>query len=388
MKALIIARTNLLRFLRDRSTAFVVFIFPFVVVLVIGLQLGGETEPLLGIHAPNQGELTTDLIARLDAVDGMAVEEFNSRSSAVTGVERGEVLAALIVPEGWDAAVRRGEALELEFISRSGEEPRGMRNNVAAVTGEQSSLIRAALFAEVEGAGTFDEGFQTATAFQPTLGDVSVVVSEAGEAFNWTTGPYDSATHSQLLLFMFVTSLAGAATLIKTRQLGVARRMMASPTPTRTVLLGEGLGRYAIALTQGLIIVVGSSLLFQVDWGDPLGAAAITLVFALVGSGAALLLGALARNDEQAGSLGVLIGLGFAALGGAMYPLFAFEIVAPGLYRAAHVTPHAWGIEAFYKLLLEDGGLIDILPYLGILLAYAAVFYALAVWRLRTVLTR
>ena len=104
--------------------------------------------------------------------------------------------------------------------------------------------------------------------------------------------------------------------------------------------------------------------------------------------GAGLLLGAVARNDQQAGSLGVLIGLGFAALGGAMYPLFAFEIVAPGLYQAAHATPHAWGIKAFYELLLEDGGLIDILPYLGVLLAFAAAFYALAVWRLRTVITR
>ncbi len=71
-----------------------------------------------------------------------------------------------------------------------------------------------------------------------------------------------------------------------------------------------------------------------------------------------------------------------------MYRLFAFEIVNPSLYQAAHVTPHAWGIKAFYELLLEDGGLIDILPYLGILLVYAAVFYALAVWRLRTVMTR
>jgi len=36
---------------------------------------------------------------------------------------------------------------------------------------------------------------------------------------------------------------------------------------------------------------------------------------------------------------------------------------------------------------IEKGTLVDTLPYVGILLGYAVVFYALAIWRLRRVLT-
>ena len=38
--------------------------------------------------------------------------------------------------------------------------------------------------------------------------------------------------------------------------------------------------------------------------------------------------------------------------------------------------------------MVNGAGLGDVLPFIGILLAYAAGFYALAIWRLRAVLTQ
>ena len=68
----------------------------------------------------------------------------------------------------------------------------------------------------------------------------------------------------ELILFMFLTSLSASAMLIETRRFGVSTRF---PTSVRTILVGEALGRYAIALVQGLLIVIGTVLLFRVDWG-------------------------------------------------------------------------------------------------------------------------
>ena len=187
---------------------------------------------------------------------------------------------------------------------------------------------------------------------------------------------------------MFLTSLAGSAALIQTRRIGVARRMFATPTPVRSILLGEGLGRFGVALVQGVFIMVGTLLMFGVRWGDPLSAIVILLVFGLVGSGAAMLMGALFHNDQQAAPVGVFLGLGTAALGGCMMPLQVMELFAPAVWTVAHVTPHAWALEAFEDLVLNGAGLGDVLPFIGILLAYAAGFYTLAIWRLRAVLTQ
>ena len=53
--------------------------------------------------------------------------------------------------------------------------------------------------------------------------------------------------------------------------------MLSTPTSTSTIVLGEGSGRWAVAMVQGLYIVLVTFLMFRVDWGDPIGAAAILI---------------------------------------------------------------------------------------------------------------
>ena len=389
MKAFTIAGANLRRFLRDRSNVFWVFIFPIVLILVLGSAFGGSSDPRLGVYNGGAGPLAADLVGLLEEQPGMRVITFDSRNEAVQTVERGEVEAGLLIPETFDADLQTGVPIAVELVRRSVDDAQGILGNVQSALTQQSIILRAAGFVESEGVGSFAQGLEAAQVAGDYVADVTVTVTQAGEAVGFfALGRFDSSAQQQMLLFVFLTSLAASASLIQTRRLGVARRMVSTPTPVRTILVGEGLGRFAIALLQGLFIMAGTLLFFNVDWGDPLGAVAILIVFSLVGSGAAMLMGALFESDQQAGGLGVLFGLGLAALGGCMVPLIIYEFFAPTLFKIAHITPHAWGLEAFDALVIENGTLVDTLPFLAILLAYAAVFYLLAIWRLRRVLTR
>jgi ABC-2 type transport system permease protein len=58
------------------------------------------------------------------------------------------------------------------------------------------------------------------------------------------------------------------------------------------------------------------------------------------------------------------------------------------MQRIAHITPHAWALDGFAELVRRGGGVVDILPELGVLAAYAVVLFALASWRLRVAITR
>jgi ABC-2 type transport system permease protein len=198
-------------------------------------------------------------------------------------------------------------------------------------------------------------------------------------------GRFEEGASTQLLLFIFLNSLIAASALIEARRLGVARRMLSTPTPVRTILAGEALGRLGIALVQAAIIILGSALLFGVDWGSPTAVAALVLAFCLVGCGAGMLLGSTLRNEQQAGAVALLVGLGLAAFGGSMVPL---EVFPDAVRTAAHSTPHAWGNDAFSDLLADGGSLADVLPEIAVLLSYAAVLLALATWRLHAALTR
>ncbi|HCU92280.1 MAG TPA: hypothetical protein DHU96_05890 [Actinobacteria bacterium] len=124
--------------------------------------------------------------------------------------------------------------------------------------------------------------------------------------FPATMGWFDLGASSEMVLFIFVMSMIGSVSLIEARRLGVARRMLATPTSATSIVLGQGIGRFAVAMLQGLVIMVGSALAFGVHWGDPLAAGAPLTVIALVGAGAGLLLGSTLRTEQQAVGVGLL----------------------------------------------------------------------------------
>ena len=124
---------------------------------------------------------------------------------------------------------------------------------------------------------------------------------------------------------------------------------------------------------------------FGVGWGDPLAAGALVVVFALVGTGAAMVVGVFSSNPDQAGALGVMAGMLLGALGGAMVPL---EIFPEPAHTIAFLTPQAWAIQGLREVALRDGGIGDIVMELGVLVLYGIVLMALGTWQFRRILTR
>ena len=137
-------------------------------------------------------------------------------------------------------------------------------------------------------------------------------------------------------------------------------------------------------MVQGGLIVVGTALLFGVAWGNPLTTLAVIVLFAVVGTGAAMLLGSVASNASQAGGLGVFLGLVLGALGGCMVPI---ELFPPTMEAIAHLTPHAWALGALTGS-LEGATPVDVAGDLAVLTAYAATVLAVAVVMFRRTLTR
>src|SRR5690606_25396887 len=84
------------------------------------------------------------------------------------------------------------------------------------------------------------------------------VEDELSREFAGVTG-FQVGAVGQTLLFVFLSSLAGSATLIQARRLGVMRRTLAAPVSTRQAVAGEALGRLAIAVFQGAYIIVATS---------------------------------------------------------------------------------------------------------------------------------
>jgi ABC-2 type transport system permease protein len=385
VKTFTIAMTNLRRLFRWRASVFFVVVLPMLLILLLGASFGGAFTPVVGVAGATGGPLAGELTSTLDSADDVDVERFANAQDLTRAVERGQIQAGLVVPDGYDAALREGRTAQLRYLARLDGVGQELRATVQSAVAAQAATIRAARFAEGEGFGTFDRTLPLARASAGLVPGIGVETVSADPSAVNAPGRFDEGASSQLLLFVFLNSLSGAAALIETRKLGVSRRMLSTPTPVGTILLGEGLGRYAIALLQGLVIMVGSLLIFGVSWGAPLGAAAVLVLFCAVGCGAGMLMGALFRNEQQAGAVSLLAGLGLAAIGGSMVPL---EVFPDAMRTVAHLTPHAWGNDAFATLVGRNGGIGDIVTELAALAGFAVALIALATWRLRHVLVR
>jgi ABC-2 type transport system permease protein len=381
--ALAITVVELKRFLKDRSNIFFVFVFPLLLVLFIGAQFGGQGGGRVTLSG-EPGALHDDLVAALE--DGGARVSVLPVAEGRELVARGRADVAVVVPSDAARAYETGGDVTVELVlgnqaqsEATAQRVQGALDALALSRGQAAALEAAGLDA-VEATRALEAADAVV---QPTGLEVTNV-SEIAQEFAGL-GQFDYGAASQVLLFVFLISLAGSTTLIQSRRLGVTRRTLAAPVTTGQTVLGQAMGRLAIAATQGAYIMAATTLLFDVDWGNLPLAFCVVVVFGLVAAGAAMLLGSVVDNDAAAGGVGVGVALVLGALGGVMYPI---ELFPDTLRRVAQVTPHAWAGEAMAQVQRHGAGLTEILPQLGVLLGYAAVLLLLGAWLLRRSLAR
>lgn len=375
MRVLAVAGASLRRFLRSKENIFFVFGFPVLIILFIGLQFGEGVGSTLGVVG-DDSPLRDAIVAQTEAA-GFGIEMLEDADAARRWVEEGWVQGAVVVP----ADDPFGGPVVVDFIARDGFGYELLAPVQAAVAEESQAPTVAGAIVEVTGAdpGEVEAGVMATAADLAPTGTETVFGNE-DPLFEGDIGVFDLGASSQLVLFTFLTSLSTSGYLILTRQLGVARRMLATPTRVGAIVAGETLGRYGIALVQALFIVVLTAVLFGVDWGDPIGAAAVIGLFALVSTGAGMLLGSLMQKDQAAGGVGVMLGIGLGALGGCMIP---YELFGDTMQQVSRLTPHNWALQGFRELLFAEGTIADVTTQLAVLAAMAAVFLGVSVWAYR-----
>lgn len=387
MRALAIAGVNLRRLFRDRMGLFFIFVLPVVLIIVLGTVFGGRTAPRLGVVVMNGGALASELVDGIrDGEVSLEITMPPDEAQLRAAVEEGSLELGLVVPAGYDAALREGRRTEVTVIGARTTVLSALRSAVDTAVAAQATRIRAARLVQAETGISFEQAIGVAADVQAQTPGVEVAVERIGEGiFPEGTVAFAPGAQSQLVLFMFLTSMTAATQIILSRQLGVSRRMLAAPIGMTTIVVGEVLGRFGVAMVQGLFIVFLSALAFGVPWGDPLAAGLVVVTFALVGTGAAMVVGVFANDVDQAGALGVMAGMLLGALGGAMVPL---EIFPEPMHSIAYATPHAWAIQGLRSVGLHESGVADIMPELAVLGLFAVSLVALGSWRFRRVLSR
>lgn len=195
------------------------------------------------------------------------------------------------------------------------------------------------------------------------------------EDFSWLK--YSAA--SMAILYLTFTLTSSGRSILRERESGTLTRILTAPLSSAELLGGKLIAGVATGLFQMGVLIISSSLLFQMNWGDPLAVTLTTLALVLAATGWGLIPAAFSRSSGQAASAGTAIVLIFAALAGNFVPRMAMPEI---LQKISLITPNAWGIETYYAL-VNGSGLADILPAIWALLGMAAITFAISILMFR-----
>ncbi len=215
-------------------------------------------------------------------------------------------------------------------------------------------------------------------------GDSSIVVFVNASPKGFSAGRRPTATEQNVPAYtifgVFFIVLTLASSFLREKQDGTFQRILAAPLSKTALLIGKLLPYYLVNLIQiGLMFAVGV-ILFDMKPGYLPALIVVSMALAAAANGLGLLVAALGKTEAQVNSLSVLFAITLAALGGMMVPAF----IMPGFMKTLSLfTPHAWALAGYHDVIIRGLGLKEVLPETGVLLGFASLFFAGALWRFR-----
>lgn len=380
---LAIVRTDLVRMGRDRLALFFIAVLPFIVIVALGsFVTDTDVDVRLAVVDLDGSADAEQLLQQLAEQDGLVLEKMDEERDARRELQLDRVNGLVIVPEGYGRELSRGSGEVILVVDRA-------RATAPLVTAAVNAAVdrlgrRLAVSSLLDAQGVDDAPRRAAQAevgFRGSEVAVELIGADrpGGSTLTFVAG-------GQLLLFMFVNSLAAGAALIEMRRLGVAHRLLSGAVDAGDIVTGIALARLLVAVVFGGVVATLAVVIWGVDWGSTSVVVAVVALFALVSAGAATLIGAVLDEPDAATSVGIPVGLALAALGGCMFPIWLAPEVVQVVSKV--VTPHAWALDALMAASFDGADLVELWPNLAVLALWAAALLGagrvLARRRLRT----
>ena len=181
-----------------------------------------------------------------------------------------------------------------------------------------------------------------------------------------------------VMFLLFALSNSSAA-FFSEKNSGVFQRVLSAPVSRAQLLWSRFLYGVLFGLMQLMALFFAGHLLYGVDIFGHIGN--LLVVCACVAAACTsfgMLLSAITRSPEAAGSLATLLVITMSACGGAWFPV---SFMPEFMQHIARFTLVYWAIDGFGGVLWAGNSFVQMLPTLGILLGTTAAAMTIAVWR-------
>jgi ABC-2 type transport system permease protein len=361
MRAWGIGKRTLRELYRDRVAVGFLLGMPLAFIVIFSIAFGGQesSSVSLGIVDEDRSQISDAFIGALDNIGALDIESpiYDERSEAEKELDSGELPAYLIIPEGFGEALQGHENISLSLAYK--ETDLTLPNRIMPVLREASLQF---------------------------LGITVPLNIELTERTARVDDPYVNSLIPGMAVFglmILITSVGGI--MVRDREKGFLSRLMTTPArpsdfifaytlPFIPVIIASTLIYLGVGIGMGLTVVGSFGLAFLV-----------LLIMGICCMGIGMIIGTLARTEDQASGAPWLFIMPAVMISGAWWPV---DVMPSAIEAIATALPFMHAMDACRDVVTSGAGISDISKDIYYLIGWTAVLFVLGIVLFRRYMTR
>ncbi|PKO00312.1 MAG: hypothetical protein CVU42_03845 [Chloroflexi bacterium HGW-Chloroflexi-4] len=390
-----IALKDLTQIIRDWKSFLFLLIMPIAFTFLFGFAFSGNSNqeqdtrlPVGFINYDNRSLIGQELEANLSKSTLIRLEA-GEEEKLINQVTKKDLTAALIIPAGYGDSLKSDHPMQLIlWVDSASIDGMSIQTEIDVQANRLNSAIQTAKVMTPANTTNFDEVLKNALLAWQTP---PVILSQEKNDIKVNEPTSDGETKENLfahsspgmiLQFAVAGLMTCALVIVAERKNNCLQRLMTTSTSRMQILVGHYLSVVIMILAQFILLITFGDLVLKLNYfSQPLATLLIALTASLCIAGLGLLIGTLAKGEEQVISFSLICMFLFAGLGGAWVPL---EFTGKTFQSIGHITPLAWAMDGFKNILVRGLGLESAWLPAAALLGYAVVFFLLANWKFKT----
>ncbi|MBK6597298.1 MAG: ABC transporter permease [Proteobacteria bacterium] len=359
-----IARKETLQLRRDSRSLILAFLLPLLLLLLFGYAISWDVHDIkMGVMDQDRSASSRELVDAFQASGYFKVRETVDRTQDIDPLlERGDVQVVLVIPADFSADIGAGRTATIQALVD------GSDANTATIVLAYARAIVASYALETQLQGRD---------CRPRLTADSRVWYNEDLASRNTIVPGLIA-----VIMMIVAAMLTSLTIAREWERGTMEQLAATPVTRTEVVLGKLLPYVGIGLFDVVVCAALGVWLFDVPLrGSVLLLMVLSTTYIIGSLGLGIFISAAARSQLLATQLAMLLTfLPAFLLSGFMY---AIDVMPKSLQTVTFLVPAKYFLVVTRGIFLKDVG-VDVLRVQGLLMIlFAVVGLALAIWVFR-----
>ncbi len=381
--------------IRDRKSFLFLLIMPIAFTYLFGLAFSGtgaadkDTRLPVGfLNFDTDAQYSQKLKALLEDSTVIRLVDGKDENDLKEKLADEKITAALIIPSEYgDSLFGTTPAKLTVYVDAASADGLSAQTEIGTQTNRLVSAIHTAQAIAPQGSASFDQVLTNALAdwqnppVKLVMSQTEVKATETDEP-STTTSSFAHSSPGMILQFAVAGLITCATVVISERKNRCLSRLLTTATNRTQILLGHYLAIFLLIMAQFIILMVFGDLVLKLNYfSQPLATMLIAVTSSLCIAALGLLIGVIARVEEQAISFSLICMFVLAGVGGAWVPL---EYTGKTFQTIGHVSPLAWAMDGFKNVLVRGLDVQSAWLPAAALLGYAVLFFGLAAWKFKS----